>query len=99
MKKLLPPRAPRKSSVLFGLTFLLAFIAGTLGAQPTVCTPNAGPDVSVCTPNCATLTATYCPTYQTTSYSTSTIPYAPDPFNVGTAVTPIGDDQWSGVIN
>lgn len=65
--------------------------------SPTVCPINAGPDQTICVPNCATLTGTFVPTNQTTSYTASTIPYAPDPFNAGTAIT-LFDDQWSQII-
>ena len=65
--------------------------------SPVVCPINAGPDQTICVPNCATLTGTFVPTYQTTNYTASTIPYAPDPFNVGTAVV-LSDDWFSAVI-
>lgn len=87
-------------SVIFLLSFFI-FTSITLHSQatgPTVCPINAGPDVSVCTPNCATLTGTYVATKATTSYVVAAVPYAPDPYNVGTALT-LWDDQWSGVIN
>ncbi|TND07508.1 MAG: PKD domain-containing protein [Bacteroidetes bacterium] len=76
--------------------FMLPFVV--LHAQPTICTPNAGPDQTICAPNCATLTATFCPTNATTAYTVAAIPYAPDPFNAGTAV-PLTDDSWSQIIN
>ena len=75
---------------------MLPFVV--LHAQPTICTPNAGPDQTICAPNCATLTATFCPTNATTAYTVAAIPYAPDPFNAGTAV-PLTDDSWSQIIN
>ncbi|GAB4131798.1 MAG: hypothetical protein Fur0041_02510 [Bacteroidia bacterium] len=65
--------------------------------SPTVCPINAGPDQTICAPNCATLTGTFVPTNQTTSYTTSQIPYTPDPFTTGTAIS-LFDDQWSQVI-
>lgn len=82
------------------LFILLAVLlpAAVYAQSPTICPINAGPDQSVCVPNCATLTGTLVPTNQTTSYTTSQIPYAPDPFNVGTGVG-LFDDQWSQVIN
>jgi hypothetical protein len=79
-------------------TFLLAGEIRSQAFGAVICPINAGPDYSVCTPNCATLTGTVVPTYQTTSYATSVIPYAPDPFNAGTLV-PLFDDQWSPAIN
>ena len=65
--------------------------------SPTVCPINAGPDQTICTPNCATLTGTFVPTNQTTAYTASSIPYAPDPFNVGTSLT-LSDDWFSSGI-
>ncbi len=77
----------------------LVLLSSEINAQTNVICPiNAGPDQSVCVPNCATLTGTYVPTNQTTGYTISTIPYAPDPFNAGTAVA-VGDDQFSSVVN
>ena len=64
----------------------------------TVCTIAVGPNQSICAPNCATLTGTFVPTFQTSTYNSSAIPYAPDPFNAGTTVA-LGDDDWSGLIN
>lgn len=84
----------------FGI-LLCVFSFALLNAQaPTVCgnsvTPGtyAGVDQTICVPSCATLTGTFVPTGTTTSYAMSTIPYAPDPFTVGTAVN-LGDDYWS----
>jgi large repetitive protein len=79
------------------LTALLSTSGYLAFGQPTVCPINAGPDQTICAPNCATLTGTFVPTYQTTAYTTSVVPYTPDPFNVGTALT-LADDQWSGII-
>jgi large repetitive protein len=80
------------------LSVPLLVIAFNAKAQsPIVCPINAGPDQTICAPNCATLTGTFVPTNQTNSYAASLIPYAPDPFNVGTGIV-LADDQWSGVI-
>src|SRR5665213_2664574 len=68
------------------------------GQTNVICPISAGTDQTICVPNCATLTGTFVPTNQTTSYAVSTIPYAPDPYNAGTAVA-VGDDQWSAVVN
>jgi large repetitive protein len=65
--------------------------------SPVVCPINAGADQTICAPNCATLTGTFVPTNQTTSYTASSITYAPDPYNVGTSLS-LADDQWSGTI-
>ena len=62
--------------------------------SPTVCPINAGVDQTICSPNCATLTGTFVATHQTTTYVASTIPFTPDPFNVGTALF-LSDDGWS----
>ncbi|MEW6468388.1 MAG: gliding motility-associated C-terminal domain-containing protein [Bacteroidota bacterium] len=58
----------------------------------------AGTNATICTPQCATLTATATPTFQTTSYTISTIPYNPQPYT-GTQVLGGVDDEWSAVIN
>src|ERR1041385_5034681 len=81
------------------LVVLTVCTTNSVNAQTNVICPiSAGPNQSVCVPNCATLTGTYVPTNQTTSYSETVIPYAPDPYNAGTAVA-VGDDQWSSVVN
>ena len=69
----------------------------TIAQSPVVCPISAGADQTICAPNCANLTGTFVPTNQTTTYTTSVIPYTPDPFNVGTTII-LSDDQWSGVI-
>ncbi len=101
MKKLLPllDRLCLVSKTLaFTICAFTLLNTTPLKAQsPIVCPINAGADQSVCTPNCATLIGTFVPTNQTTGYVTSTVPYAPDPFNVGTAIA-LWDDQWSPVI-
>ncbi|CAN5912326.1 hypothetical protein BH11BAC7_BH11BAC7_14340 [soil metagenome] len=88
---------------IFG-TFICLFSLLSVHAQaPTVCGfgPNpgtyAGVDQTICAPNCATLTGTFVPTGTTTTYAMSTVPYAPDPYNVGTAVS-LGDDGFTGGI-
>ena len=77
------------------ITMVFSFVA--IGQSPTVCPINAGADQTICVPNCATLTGTFVPTNQTNTYLLSTIPYAPDPFNVGTSLF-LSDDGWSQVI-
>jgi large repetitive protein len=71
---------------------------GVVFGQATCPTVNAGPDQTICVPNCATLTATVTATQlpgtTANAYTVAQIPYAPDPFNVGTLV-PLSDDQWS----
>lgn len=84
---------------LLRFLFIFTCIFPVLGKaqSPTVCPINAGPDQTICVPNCATLTGTFVPTQQTTSYTASSIPYAPDPYNVGTAVV-LSDDWFSAGI-
>ena len=71
-----------------------------VNSQPGCPNINAGPDQSVnCASPCASLTATYLATGATTSYSVTSIPYAPPAaYNVGTAVLVHTDDLWSPVI-
>lgn len=79
------------------LVFLLLSGVKGFSQSATVCPLTAGPDQTICVPNCATLTGTFVPTNQTNAYAASTIPYAPDPYNAGTAIF-LSDDQWSPVI-
>ena len=68
---------------------------------PVVCPISAGADQTICAPNCANLNGTYVdsklPGSGANAYTVATVPYAPDPYNVGTALA-LADDQWSGVI-
>lgn len=84
---------------LLALFSFVGFIHSQLAfGQATCPSVNAGPDQTICVPNCATLTATITATQlpgtAANAYTVAQIPYAPDPFNVGTAV-PLSDDQWS----
>jgi len=88
---------PMKHTLQFLFLSACLFLSSLAMGQATVCPISAGPDQTICVPNCATLTGTFVPTHQTTNYVASTIPYAPDPFNVGTSIV-VGDDQYSGVI-
>lgn len=69
---------------------------------PSVCPISAGADQTICAPNCANLTGTYVasnlPGTGANAYVQSVIPYAPDPYNVGTSIF-LSDDQWSQIIN
>ncbi|MBI3510018.1 MAG: gliding motility-associated C-terminal domain-containing protein [Bacteroidetes bacterium] len=85
------------SRLLLACTLLYAIASNAQPSQPTICPINAGPNQSVCVPTCANLSGTFTPTFQTNTYSMSTIPYTPDPFTVGTALV-LGDDQWSSAI-
>lgn len=95
MKKFVP-------ALLFIVASMSVAVLTAQTTGPTVCPISAGPDQTICAPNCATLTGTYVDSYlpgnAANAYVSSTIPYAPDPFNVGTPLA-LGDDQWSGVIN
>ncbi|PHX82726.1 MAG: hypothetical protein CK539_03130 [Flavobacteriales bacterium] len=82
--------------VFFIVLSVCPFLA--IGQPTTVCPNNAGVDQTLCAPNCATLTGTFVNVYATNTYAISTIPYAPDPYNVGTSVF-LQDDQWSQIIN
>jgi len=94
MKKLVP--------VLCVLASLFSFTSVSAQAPgPVVCPISAGPDQTICAPNCANVTGTYVdshlPGTGANAYTSATVPYAPDPYNVGTALA-LSDDQWSGVI-
>lgn len=93
-----------KKLVLAFSVLASAFSAPGVYAQTfgtIVCPINAGPDQTICAPNCANLTGLYTnsnmPGTGANAYTVGSIPYAPDPYNVGTALT-LADDQWSGVI-
>jgi hypothetical protein len=58
-----------------------------------------GPSTTICQGNCATLTSSVVPVNQTTSYSVSSIPYAPFSFTSGTSIIANQDDVWSPVLN
>jgi gliding motility-associated-like protein len=85
--------------VLASVLVVPAIHAQTFGS--TVCAISAGADQTICAPNCANLSGTYVnsntPGTGPNAYTVAAIPYAPDPFNVGTMVT-LADDQWSQVI-
>jgi gliding motility-associated-like protein len=78
-------------------SLFLLFSSGIKAQSPVVCPINAGIDQTICAPNCANLVGTFVPGNQTTAYTISTVPYAPDPFTAGTNL-PLGDDQWSSII-
>src|SRR5688572_4495969 len=61
--------------------------AVTTGANQTICS------------GCTNITSTIQGTVATTSYSTSTIPYAPFSYAAGDPILIGIDDVWSGVIN
>ncbi len=93
-----------KKFVLVFCVLAMVFFIPSLHAQTfgsTVCPINAGADQTICAPNCANLSGTYTnsntPGTGANAYTVGAIPYAPDPFNVGTQLF-LADDQWSGVI-
>jgi large repetitive protein len=92
---------PMRKHLLTLLFIVFVIIPNVSFGQATCPSVNAGPDQTICAPNCATLTATVTATQlpgtTATAYTVAQIPYAPDPFNVGTAV-PLTDDQWSQAI-
>jgi gliding motility-associated-like protein len=95
----------KKTLNKFSLLILTLLASQNIFAQafgPIVCPINAGADQTICAPNCANLTGTFVatalPGTGANAYVQSTIPYAPDPYNAGTAVA-LFDDQWSQVIN
>src|SRR5688572_12724247 len=81
------------ASLFFGLQTLRAQATG-----PVICPITASVDANICAPNCAPLTGTYTQVNAPTSYTVSSIPYAPDPFNAGTGVA-LFDDSWSALVN
>lgn len=88
--------------VLCVLASLFSFTSVSAQAPgPIVCPISAGADQTICAPNCANLTGTYVdsklPGSGANAYTIATVPYAPDPYNVGTAIA-LADDQWSPVI-
>jgi gliding motility-associated-like protein len=81
--------------------FSIVFFALSSNAQPGCPDIDAGPDVNLnCTTPCTTLNATVLQTGLTTSYSASSIPYAPPySYSAGTPLSVNTDDVWSGVLN
>jgi len=75
----------------------IIFLALRSNAQPGCPNIDAGPDVNLdCVTPCTTLNATVLQTGLTTSYSVSSIPYAPPyAYNAGTPLLVNIDDRWS----
>jgi gliding motility-associated-like protein len=84
--------------IIFSFFFLSSLISLSQPGCPGI---DAGPNQTVnCNNNCTNLTATALETGATTTYSCSSIPYAPPyPYNTGTAILVNIDDTWSSVIN
>ncbi len=80
------------------LTYLLVLIANFTFAQCAWI--NTGQDINLtCTSPCTTVVADYARAYATTSYSVSSIPYAPYSYTLGTVYNIPIDDRWSPVLN
>lgn len=84
----------------------LALVVGASSVQITIAQPGCpnitcGPNQAVdCNVNCVDLTATVLETGATTTYTVSSVPFAPPaPFTGGTAQFINTDDIWGGVIN
>ncbi len=85
------------------LVLVVIFFTTAIGlrAQPGCPNINAGPDQTLnCVTTCATLNASVLQTGESTSYSVSSIPYAPPyPYNGGTQIMANIDDTWSSAIS
>ncbi|HNW97406.1 MAG TPA: gliding motility-associated C-terminal domain-containing protein [Bacteroidales bacterium] len=69
-------------------------------SQPGCASINAGNDQTICNGNSANLSSTYLATGATTTYSVSSIPYAPPySYNAGTPVLVNIDDTWTSALN
>jgi hypothetical protein len=84
--------------MLIRLLFLFVLFSGTLLGQCAFV--DGGADFQLnCADPCTTIVGNFTPTYQTNTYGISSIPYNPNPYNVGTLYSIPIDDRWSGVIN
>ncbi len=90
-----------KKLVAFVFLSWLVLISFMSFSQPGCPGIDAGPNQTVnCNNNCTNLTATALATGATTTYTCSSIPYAPPyPYNTGTPILVNIDDTWSSVIN
>jgi len=86
-------------SLLFLNIFLLVIVQG-LKAQPGCPSVEAGNNVTLdCGTNCTNLSASCLATGATTTYTASSIPYAPPyAYNTGTPILVNIDDTWSSAI-
>jgi len=87
-----------------GKLLILAFAflgTSSLYSQPGCPNINAGLDQTLnCVTTCATLNASVLQTGESTSYSVSSVPYAPPyPYNGGTQIMANIDDTWSTAIS
>ena len=84
--------------MLIRLLFLFVLFSGALLGQCAFV--DGGADFQLnCADPCTTIVGNFNPTYQTNTYGISSIPYNPNPYNVGTLYSIPIDDRWSGVIN
>ncbi|XZF13356.1 PKD domain-containing protein [Chitinophagaceae bacterium MMS25-I14] len=84
---------------------IILLFSGRLIAQPLPCPPtttslvNAGPDTTICPGGCAKIAPfIYTTLKSTSSYSPSTISYAPFDYSFGTPVIVNQDDVWSQAV-
>jgi hypothetical protein len=81
------------------LLFLLLTLYG-YGVKGQCFSIDAGNDLQFyCNDPCSTLVGNYVQTFETNTYTISSIPYNPNPYNVGTLYSIPIDDRWSGVLN
>ena len=79
------------------LILLILACSGVYGQCPFI---NLGPDITLpCAQNCTTATASFFPTYESNTYTVSSIPYNPLPYNFGTLYSIPIDDRFSDIIN
>ena len=91
----------KKLLILLSSLFVAFFT--TTYAQPTISCPgvDAGNDTTLASSsgNCVFLDAQPVAGFQPTTYTVSSIPYNPYPFNVGTSILVAQDDAWGPVVN
>lgn len=95
-----------KKATAYFLIVLLAFAINKNGySQSAPFCPSinsqvgTGPSTTICQGQCANLTASVVPVNNTSSYSVTSIPYAPYSFSNGTSIIANQDDIWSSVLN
>src|SRR5574343_1956129 len=95
-----------KKATAYFLIVLLAFAINKNGCSQSVpfCPSinsqvGTGPSTTICQGQCVNLTASVVPVNNTSSYSVTSIPYAPYSFSNGTSIIANQDDIWSSVLN
>ena len=83
------------------IVLFVALLSQVAFAQTPLATVTVESTGVVCSPGqCTALTATYFDGKATTSYTVSSIPYAPTfPFTGGTTINANADDTWSSAVN